>query len=48
MTVPRPRPSSGWPASRWWISAFPGLAILMVAVACNFVGDAIDPRLREG
>ena len=38
--------------AQWWISAFPGLAILMVAVACNFVGDAIrdaiDPRLREG
>ena len=37
---------------QWWISAFPGLAILMVAVACNFVGDAlrdaIDPRLRTG
>jgi len=36
--------------AQWWISAFPGLAILMVAIACNFVGDelrdAIDPRLR--
>jgi peptide/nickel transport system permease protein len=35
---------------QWWISAFPGLAILMVAIACNFIGDAlrdaIDPRLR--
>jgi peptide/nickel transport system permease protein len=35
----------------WWVSAFPGAAILMVAVACNFVGDAlrdaIDPRLRS-
>jgi peptide/nickel transport system permease protein len=35
---------------QWWISTFPGLAILTVAIACNFVGDglrdAIDPRLR--
>jgi peptide/nickel transport system permease protein len=34
----------------WWVSTFPGVAILMVAIACNFVGDAlrdaIDPRLR--
>jgi peptide/nickel transport system permease protein len=38
--------------AQWWISTFPGVAILMVAVACNFVGDAlrdaIDPRLRVG
>ena len=36
--------------AQWWISAFPGLAILMVALAANFVGDglrdAIDPKLR--
>ena len=36
--------------AQWWVSAFPGLAILMVAIACNFLGDelrdAIDPRLR--
>lgn len=36
--------------AQWWISTFPGVAILMVAIACNFVGDglrdAIDPRLR--
>jgi peptide/nickel transport system permease protein len=35
---------------QWWVSTFPGVAILMVAIACNFVGDAlrdaIDPRLR--
>lgn len=34
----------------WWVSTFPGIAILMVAIACNFIGDAlrdaIDPRLR--
>lgn len=36
--------------AQWWISTFPGIAILMVAIACNFIGDAlrdaIDPRLR--
>ena len=36
--------------AQWWVSAFPGLAILRVAIACNFLGDelrdAIDPRLR--
>ncbi len=35
---------------QWWISTFPGLAILLVSIACNFVGDglrdAMDPRLR--
>jgi len=35
---------------QWWISTAPGVAILMVAIGCNFVGDAlrdaIDPRLR--
>jgi peptide/nickel transport system permease protein len=33
---------------RWWISLFPGLAILTVVLAFNFVGDtlrdALDPR----
>jgi peptide/nickel transport system permease protein len=36
--------------AQWWISTFPGVAILMVALAANFVGDglrdAIDPKLR--
>jgi len=36
--------------AQWWISTFPGVAILLVALAANFVGDglrdAIDPRLR--
>jgi len=35
---------------QWWISTFPGLAILSVAIACNFVDDglrdAVDPRLH--
>jgi peptide/nickel transport system permease protein len=33
---------------KWWISLFPGLAILTVVLAFNFVGDtlrdALDPR----
>jgi peptide/nickel transport system permease protein len=32
----------------WWVSTFPGLAILTVVLAFNFLGDslrdAIDPR----
>jgi peptide/nickel transport system permease protein len=35
---------------QWWISSFPGVAIFMVAIACNFIGDGlrdiVDPRLR--
>jgi peptide/nickel transport system permease protein len=34
----------------WWISTFPGAAILSVVVACNLLGDglraALDPRMR--
>ena len=34
----------------WWISTFPGLAIVLTVVAFNLVGDglrdALDPRLR--
>jgi len=34
-----------------WISTFPGIAVLMVAIACTFIGDglrdAIDPRLID-
>jgi peptide/nickel transport system permease protein len=36
---------------QWWVSAFPGLAILTVVLAFNFLGDglrdALDPRLRR-
>ena len=35
---------------QWWIGAFPGLAILSVALAFNIVGDTLrdllDPRSR--
>jgi peptide/nickel transport system permease protein len=37
---------------QWWVSAFPGLAILTLVMAFNFIGDgvrdALDPRLRRG
>jgi peptide/nickel transport system permease protein len=33
---------------RWWVGLFPGLAILTVVLAFNFVGDTLrdvlDPR----
>jgi peptide/nickel transport system permease protein len=36
---------------QWWVSTFPGLAILSVVMGFNFVGDAIrdwlDPRARR-
>lgn len=36
---------------KWWIALFPGLAILTVVLAFNFVGDtirdALDPRLAK-
>jgi len=36
----------------WWVAAFPGLAIVLVVLAFNLVGDglrdALDPRQREG
>jgi peptide/nickel transport system permease protein len=35
----------------WWISSFPGLAIMIAVMAINMVGDglreALDPRLRR-
>jgi peptide/nickel transport system permease protein len=37
--------------ARWWIGVFPGMAILLVAVAFNIVGDALrdvlDPETRS-
>jgi peptide/nickel transport system permease protein len=36
---------------QWWVSMFPGLAILSLVMAFNFIGDgvrdALDPRLRR-
>jgi peptide/nickel transport system permease protein len=38
-------------AGAWWMSFFPGMAILLVVAALNFVGDALrdalDPRQRS-
>lgn len=35
----------------WWLSAFPGLAILVTVLGYNLLGegirDALDPRQRE-
>ncbi|MBM3958586.1 MAG: ABC transporter permease [SAR202 cluster bacterium] len=57
--VPPPTPAWGAMVSdgrnylntAWWISTFPGFAILFVVMAFNFVGDWIrdktDPRLRQ-
>jgi len=37
--------------TEWWISTFPGIAILLTVLGINLVGeglrDALDPRLRE-
>jgi peptide/nickel transport system permease protein len=55
-----PPPAAEWGAmvaagtqsfDQWWVSAFPGAAILTLVMAFNFVGDgvrdALDPRLRR-
>ena len=37
--------------SAWWLSTFPGLAIVFTVLSFNLVGDglrdALDPRLRS-
>ncbi len=37
--------------SEWWISTFPGLAIFLLVLACNLVGDGLrdvlDPRTKR-
>jgi peptide/nickel transport system permease protein len=57
--IPPPDPSWGSMAAEgrdlfkqaWWISLFPSLAIGLVVLAGNFLGDWIrdkmDPRLRQ-
>jgi len=41
----------GYLNDAWWISFFPGMAILLVVMAFNFLGDwlrdRLDPRLRQ-
>lgn len=57
--APPPTPSwgetlkqaQGYVNERWWLVAFPGMAIFTTVVAFNLVGeglrDALDPKLRE-
>jgi peptide/nickel transport system permease protein len=57
--VPPPTPSwgamvadgRGFIASAWWIAFWPGLAIALVVLSLNFIGDwardRLDPRLRQ-
>ncbi|MEM0099606.1 MAG: hypothetical protein QXG50_01325 [Desulfurococcaceae archaeon] len=43
----------GWQyiSRAWWVSLFPGLAILIVVLGFNLLGDALkeymDPRVRN-
>ncbi len=57
--IPPPTPAWGsmvaegrdFITTAWWVSLFPGLAILLVILAFNLVGDwlrdALDPKLRQ-
>ena len=57
--VPPPNPAwglmiadgRGFLASAWWISLFPGLAMLLTVLAVNLMGDwlrdHLDPKLRQ-
>ena len=57
--VPPPNPAwglmiadgRGFLASAWWISLFPGLAMLLTVLAVNLLGDwlrdRLDPKLRQ-
>jgi peptide/nickel transport system permease protein len=57
--IPPPMPAWGtmiaegrdYITSAWWVSFFPGLAILLVVLAFNLFGewlrDVLDPRLRQ-
>jgi peptide/nickel transport system permease protein len=57
--VPPPEPSWGGMVAEgrnyidtlWWIAVFPGLAIMLVVLAFNLVGDwlrdVLDPKLRQ-
>ncbi|HKX76761.1 MAG TPA: ABC transporter permease [Acidimicrobiia bacterium] len=58
--IPRPNPSWGVMVAdgrdliltNWWVSFFPGLAILAVVLSLNLLGDwlrdYLDPKLRQG
>ena len=57
--VPPPSPAwglmiadgRGFLATAWWISLFPGLAMLLTVLAVNLMGDwlrdHLDPKLRQ-
>jgi len=57
--IPAPQPSWGsmvaegrnYMSTAWWISFFPGIAILLIVFSMNFLGDwlrdKLDPRLRQ-
>ena len=57
--IPRPTPSWGFMVAdgrelivaNWWVSLFPGLAILFAVMSLNLLGDwvrdKLDPRLRQ-
>ena len=57
--VPPPTPAWGamvadgreYVDTAWWVSAFPGVAIMLTVIAFNLVGDwlrdALDPKLRQ-
>ncbi len=57
--IPRPNPSWGVMVSdgrdnvltQWWLTFFPGLAILLVVMSLNLMGDwlrdFLDPKLRQ-
>jgi len=57
--VPPPTPTWGsmvaggrqYVTIAWWVVTFPGIAILVTALAFNFIGDwlreALDPKLRQ-
>jgi peptide/nickel transport system permease protein len=42
---------NGYFIDAWWIAVFPGMAIFLVVMSLNFVGDwmrdRFDPRLRQ-
>ncbi|MGI3163764.1 ABC transporter permease [Pseudooceanicola sp. 200-1SW] len=54
--VPPPNPSWGgmvaegrsYIVSAWWVSALPGLAIVLVVMAVNVVGDTLTDRINPG
>jgi peptide/nickel transport system permease protein len=58
--IPRPNPSWGVMVAdgrdqiltAWWLSFFPGLAILLVVLSLNLFGDwlrdFLDPKMRQG